>query len=342
MKPSANLEVAERSIARRLEALAELPNGVIHRRPGSRHNVVVIKKGSHLEMVFGGGDANEIESEFDLNRPLCLVDGFTQALTLGLLWQPDPVAVFVLGFGGGRIPTVLHHYFPNVAFDCAEIDPDVVEVARDFFGVPDDPRLRIAIEDGRAWLARQTGACRFNFIIVDAFEGTGDTPAALSTSEFYKLCQDHLGDGGVVAVNILTGDSRLGDKVDTLVSSFPQAYGVEIPREGSVVLFGATGQQPSLRELTARAKILQLRHRFEHPFVEHAKRLVPIADVGEFVAGLQRRRELARATIGRDAASPNPAGLAIAPHHPYQEAGRNSPCPCGSGKKFKQCHGRRA
>jgi preprotein translocase subunit SecA len=21
-------------------------------------------------------------------------------------------------------------------------------------------------------------------------------------------------------------------------------------------------------------------------------------------------------------------------------AGRNDPCPCGSGKKFKQCHGR--
>jgi uncharacterized protein YecA (UPF0149 family) len=23
----------------------------------------------------------------------------------------------------------------------------------------------------------------------------------------------------------------------------------------------------------------------------------------------------------------------------YARAGRNDPCPCGSGKKFKQCHG---
>jgi uncharacterized protein len=23
----------------------------------------------------------------------------------------------------------------------------------------------------------------------------------------------------------------------------------------------------------------------------------------------------------------------------YAKAGRNDPCPCGSGKKFKQCHG---
>jgi uncharacterized protein len=26
----------------------------------------------------------------------------------------------------------------------------------------------------------------------------------------------------------------------------------------------------------------------------------------------------------------------------YAAAGRNDPCPCGSGKKFKQCHGRTA
>jgi preprotein translocase subunit SecA len=30
------------------------------------------------------------------------------------------------------------------------------------------------------------------------------------------------------------------------------------------------------------------------------------------------------------------------PHDPstWGKVGRNSPCPCGSGKKYKQCHGR--
>ena len=28
------------------------------------------------------------------------------------------------------------------------------------------------------------------------------------------------------------------------------------------------------------------------------------------------------------------------PANPYAHTGRNDPCPCGSGKKFKQCHGR--
>jgi len=30
------------------------------------------------------------------------------------------------------------------------------------------------------------------------------------------------------------------------------------------------------------------------------------------------------------------AGVAA---NPYADIGRNDPCPCGSGKKFKKCHG---
>jgi preprotein translocase subunit SecA len=43
--------------------------------------------------------------------------------------------------------------------------------------------------------------------------------------------------------------------------------------------------------------------------------------------------------------SPQPARAAEAETHtPFvrgaRKVGRNEPCPCGSGKKFKQCHGR--
>jgi preprotein translocase subunit SecA len=30
------------------------------------------------------------------------------------------------------------------------------------------------------------------------------------------------------------------------------------------------------------------------------------------------------------------------PEHLTQRVGRNDPCPCGSGKRFKQCHGKLA
>src|SRR5438093_1495115 len=38
------------------------------------------------------------------------------------------------------------------------------------------------------------------------------------------------------------------------------------------------------------------------------------------------------------ASQPSPVGAGVAPN-PYAGIGRNDPCPCGSGKKFKKCHG---
>src|SRR5690348_10779726 len=38
-------------------------------------------------------------------------------------------------------------------------------------------------------------------------------------------------------------------------------------------------------------------------------------------------------------ARPAPVGASVAASNPYADVGRNDPCPCGSGKKFKKCHG---
>ena len=40
----------------------------------------------------------------------------------------------------------------------------------------------------------------------------------------------------------------------------------------------------------------------------------------------------------RRSAAPGPANLSRAPN-PQAKVGRNDPCPCGSGKKYKKCHG---
>jgi preprotein translocase subunit SecA len=42
---------------------------------------------------------------------------------------------------------------------------------------------------------------------------------------------------------------------------------------------------------------------------------------------------------GAPAAALAPGGAAVATTNPYAGVGRNDPCPCGSGKKFKKCHG---
>ena len=57
------------------------------------------------------------------------------------------------------------------------------------------------------------------------------------------------------------------------------------------------------------------------------------ADSGGFGADEEAAEALALAAKGQGVLAPMRAG---------QKIGRNDPCPCGSGKKFKQCHGQLA
>jgi preprotein translocase subunit SecA len=48
-----------------------------------------------------------------------------------------------------------------------------------------------------------------------------------------------------------------------------------------------------------------------------------------------------KAPIAGEAAEPSQAKAGKPqPIHVGEKVGRNDPCPCGSGKKYKQCHGR--
>jgi preprotein translocase subunit SecA len=58
----------------------------------------------------------------------------------------------------------------------------------------------------------------------------------------------------------------------------------------------------------------------------------------------QKRTDMSRMQMGRQelAASGGDAPQKPAPVHVEKQVGRNDPCPCGSGKKFKNCHGKEA
>ena len=46
-------------------------------------------------------------------------------------------------------------------------------------------------------------------------------------------------------------------------------------------------------------------------------------------------------SAGGEAVPAAPAPIAVQPvKRQYPKVGRNDPCPCGSGKKYKQCHGK--
>jgi len=57
------------------------------------------------------------------------------------------------------------------------------------------------------------------------------------------------------------------------------------------------------------------------------------------LAALQAQHAEAQSALGASAAAEEPVAAPAVPHRAERKVGRNEPCPCGSGKKYKSCHG---
>jgi len=234
----------------------------------------VDSRGSREELNWNGA-----MSVLKLDDPLDLSPTpYNQALMLTLLWQTRPERVYVAGFAGGRIPLIFHHYFPEIVIDSTDIESEVVELARKYFGIEYDDRQRVFIADGRHFLENREASVQYDFIFVDAFCGKGCSPRRLATVEFYQLCKMHLKTGGVVAVNLVESDPLFGSRIATIASCFEHTY-VQIDR--TIVLFSTDSPLPLRDDFIGRAEALQEEHNFSFGFVERAATLKLLKNVEE-------------------------------------------------------------
>ncbi len=130
--------------------------------------------------------------------------------------------VLVLGMGAGASIRAVRWADPDAIIDAVELDPLVVRVAAEQFGVTDGPGLAIHVADARRFVARDHG--RYDVIQADLFRGGPEIPAHLVTVEFYALIRSHLARGGVFMLNVFDlapGRALLRSVAATLARVFP-------------------------------------------------------------------------------------------------------------------------
>jgi spermidine synthase len=165
-----------------------------------------------------------------------------------LLREP-PRSMLVIGNAGGTVGRAYGRFYPRVAIDGVEIDPELNRVARRWFGAGDNPNMRLIAADGRPFL-EHTGK-RYDLIVVDAYRQPY-VPFYLATAEFFRLAREHLRPGGAVALNVATTphDRQLSRAVGTtLLTAFPQAWRWRALRFNDVLF--------ALRERVTRAELLR-------------------------------------------------------------------------------------
>lgn len=266
-----------------LNHLLELPDGIIYDWHGPHNHYIIEKTGSILALYFSHPHKSPlaaIMSEIDLLDPLDLLFGYNRAFILSLIWQPQPQRIFMLGFAGGRVPVLLHHYFPQAQIEIAEIDPDVVDVARKYFGVRLEAGLHLIFQDGRAVLEHTLSP--FDIIFVDAFVGAGQMPSHLATLEFYALCRARLSHKGVAAVNLCARGPHYRSQIDTFRQVFDSVYLIDY--KTALVMFGTNQPDLNAELITGKTAVLLGTHDFHFPLLTYAHRIIAPSNIEQYLS----------------------------------------------------------
>lgn len=216
-------------------------------RGGARQTVVKVGDPAHLELPYA------------------------PAAFTGLALCREPRRVLVVGLGGGTLPMFLRHYYPEATIDAVDIDPDVVRVAREYFGFKEDARLRGIVADGRAFIEQTREP--YDLLFLDAF-GSDFVPPTLTTQEFLQAVRRAVRPDGVVVGNIWGRESnRLYDAmVRTYQEVFDDLYLLNVRGAGNVIVLALPRRLDLSRsDLAAQARRVSTAKNFRYDLGERVE-----------------------------------------------------------------------
>jgi spermidine synthase len=222
---------------------------------GARQSVVKVGDPDHLELPYA------------------------RTMPVGLAFVDNPERILIVGLGGGTIPGFLHKHYPRATIDVVDIDPDVVHVAKRFFGFREDATMHAHVADGRRFIEE----CRnpYDLIFLDAF-GTENIPYHLATREFLQAVRRALRPKGVAVGNVWSrGSNPLYDSmVRTYQDVFDELYIFHVQGAGNKILIALPRRQRIEQDDLAR-RATTISHQRHFPY-----------DLGDVVTyGYQRATE---------------------------------------------------
>lgn len=141
-------------------------------------------------------------------------------------FNPGIKKALMIGGGAYSYPRDFLNNFPEATLDVVEIDPKMTDLAKQYFRLKDNPRLKIFHHDGRTFL--NTTNNKYDAIYLDVFISFMP-PFQLTTKEAILKLYNSLNDRGVVLMNIVSAiDGKQGEflrsEYATFKTIFPQVY----------------------------------------------------------------------------------------------------------------------
>jgi len=184
------------------------------------------------DIPYRGRKARILMQDRNINSGMFLDDGrmafdYTRYFELYRLFVPRLEHVLAIGGGAYSVPKAILRDTPTAHVDVAEIEPSLFPLAQQYFGLPEDARLRNHVIDGRRFL--QDSDKRYDLIFLDVYRSFASVPMQFATREFFRLVNDRLTDDGVLIANYfgsLAGDTRplILSMLKTMRGEFVRVY----------------------------------------------------------------------------------------------------------------------
>jgi spermidine synthase len=201
-----------------------------------------------------------IQGAMRIARPWNLELEYTREMMASLLLRDDanwPRKVLVIGLGAASLTKFLYRHYPLAHLTVVEIEPAVVDAARQFFKLPEDTkRINLVIGDGVEYVLNSDR--KFDLILVDGYDENASS-GALDTLPFYQGCRARLSGDGILSVNLLTSNRRFDASIKRIAEAFDdRVLAFPSGEYGNAIVFAAEGEPLEISLYDLREKALDL------------------------------------------------------------------------------------
>jgi len=212
--------------------------------------ILVTQRGGKRVLSFASGFE---QSSVLIECPARLTHEYTQIMLLGLLFV-EVRHITLLGLGGGGLVHCLSHFYPQCQLQVVELRQQVIEVARNWFELPQTEQIVLHCGDAARYIAGAPAA-HTDLILSDLYEADG--MSEVQASVFYiRSCARHLSDSGVMVLNFHQLPTSQSELMRVISEQFSEVFVCDVFSGNYVMFCLKRPMQDSLSAMLPQARAL--------------------------------------------------------------------------------------
>lgn len=248
---------------------------VIHQSHDDDGIIEIIEKDGIISLHFGSSSR---QSSMLIESPNELHSLYARSMMGLLLFNNSPNDVLMIGLGGGTLTKYLLHQFSECTVKVIEYRSSVLKIARNYFKLPLDPRLKVKIGCGGDYVTQQSKIIeeKHDLLMIDAYDHEG-MALEVSSELFFDNCRTLLKDDGLLAINLWGTNKDLFNQVAWNMGRIFEwkILFLPVPKRGNIIGFAFRENTPkyTMKQLREKAKQLEQQYNLDFPsFVKGFKR----------------------------------------------------------------------